>query len=154
MGRYLSGRVRAQIASLDLIISVVVLMMLIGAIIVLITASSKPTTAKTAYGGPLFSNMETHFLTSYSVDETRLSTFWSRDYNTVKAIVLNNSLYETTTSDVCVFFTDQGHVYPNSGDILGPCSAADPCPRQSYIFIRPVVRMDRIVNMVIAVCRD
>jgi len=158
--RLIQMRARGQVASLDIIISTIVLLILLATIAILIVNSSKPSTLRPIYGGAVFDNLDSHFLHDYMVNDSELISFQARGYTDIKSILLNNSNeFDYSLDETCMFFVDAGtQVGVASGP--GGCNSASPCPsdEQAMVFVSPVLKEDtsgdnKILNMFVVVCR-
>jgi len=164
-----SRRVKAQIASLDIIISVIAIMILIGVIAIIISITIKPE-AKAIYGGEVFRNIENidgpnNFLDGYRINQTALTHFVTvGTYDSKKSLVLEPSTqFSSTRNNFTMFFLGKNGVVDitpgmssyghSAGSYSNPCNGH----KQSFVYIRPVLkgqetRKGEILNMYVVVC--
>ncbi len=168
----MSARARAQVASIDLIVGVVIAIILIGAVAVFAANLMKPKT-KAEFGGKVFTAIETaggghDFLSGYNVSESKLASFALLSYSEQKNTVFAQSVEFSSSNDFCMFFLDSGSpVQIGGSNELGhsQCSYSDPCPKNMYgsrpavarIYTMPVLRTPnqnrgKIVTFYVAVC--
>lgn len=163
------GHAKAQVASLDIVIAVTVLLFFIAIIVILFP--SKPRDSA-IYSSKAFWGIENApsayaFLSGYVVDETKLGNFASLGKEQMEAVVLNSTEYTGFTSDICIFFLNSGGLMDINGaqtmgivylddshSSSGLCSFSDPCQhyKQTAVYTRPVARNDEIINMHVVVC--
>jgi hypothetical protein len=170
------------VVSLDLIISVVLLMLFIG-IMIIFFPQEADAAQEYRHGSQLLTDLENlrftdsdvAFYANYRIDNDRLATFADRDYSTnppqetdQKHILMGTSDYYAFNNDVCLFFLDSTGVRPirYGMDAIGltfnteertsrqPCETGNPCSYYSraHSFSRPVLRDGRIVTMYIVIC--
>jgi hypothetical protein len=159
---------KSQVASLDLIISAIILLVFLALIIVLVPFVTDQNRARTIYGGEVFTaieNMPASFLTNYRIDEVRLAAFRLLPSSTIENTVIGDTTsFDTYTSDVCIFFLKNG-ITPveivtgvdTIGTMVGGCTTATPCGTDyhtTYVHAKPVLRNDEIVTMYVVVCKE
>lgn len=181
----MSSRAKAQVASLDIIISAIVLLIFIALVIALLPAFGRQREPNALYGGFVFTNIQglrtanpsVAFVQDYRVDETKLANFADRSIVTIENELLGgNSVLHPTSSDLCIFFLNQpqatdtstwttipangtkvtiGETKGSTG-LPGDCVWSNPCGEytESFVFVKPVWRQGRIVNMFIVVCAE
>jgi hypothetical protein len=177
-----AAKSKAQIASIDLVISVAVLMLFIA--IIIIFFPSKPAASKVTYGGMVFTNIEMlgnydsgiAFLSSYGIDDGKLAAFSAVAYSNAETLLLNNTGYGNYTSDFCMFFVNSSKTASNLvnitsgqdayGIVFGDkqhtaagrkqCSTSSPCGYYNnvYVYAMPVVRQKSVMNLYVIVCSD
>lgn len=169
--RFSKKQKKAQIASMDLIISAIILLFLISIMIIIILKVSDNKTEKVIYGGEVFRNIEKiddqniAFLNNYKIDETKLSEFADTTYQTYdemkEKMFAGSDNYNIYTNEVCMFFdnyTISGYqAIPINGDNqLGhsECYYDNPCKGFDIAvpFAKPVLRKGSIVMMYVVVC--
>jgi hypothetical protein len=169
------------VVSLDLIISVVLLMLFIG-IIIIFFPQEADAGADYRHGSQVMTDLENlqstnptiAFYSNYRIDNGRLASFASLPYSSTpqqptdqKFLLIGTSDYYAIDNDVCLFFLDGagvqliqgmqalGRTYDTADQTSrGPCLVNDPCRyyTNAHAFSRPVLRNGRIVNMYIVVC--
>lgn len=151
---------KAQVASMDMVISALVLILLLALILVLISNITDKQKSRVIYGGGVFENIENlnpTFLKDYRVDEAELATFAS-NYVTMKdKTLIGSDVFDPKKNEICIFFLDGNtpmdfNSLPANGH--ASCQVANPCKGfdQAFIFAKPVVRDHKVVTMYIAVC--
>jgi hypothetical protein len=121
------ARAKAQIVSLDLIISVVLLMLFIGVMLILLP-SQADASQEYSYANQIFTELEKlgtvdppiAFYSNYRIDNTILRTnVVSRQYesnpfqdNDLKFRLIGATDFYSTDNDVCIFFLDSTTVQP------------------------------------------
>ncbi len=169
--------VKAQVTSLDIIISIIIVLVMMGVIAVILTMFFEASPSREYYGGQVFTNVESlngsiAFLSDHRVDEAKLVAFSGLDYESrIKPLVLADmERFSSIKDDVCIFFTAENQIIPvgnkdTIGMTLGPggtkaaCDPNDPCReyRESFAYVKPVLRQsgpdeNRIAKMSIVVC--
>ncbi len=168
---------KAQVTSLDIIISIIILLVLLGIITVILTMIVESSASREYYGGELFAKVEglddsIAFLSDHKVDEAKLASFSHLDYESrIKPLMLSDSeRFNTIEDDVCIFFTSGNDILAFDGmDSVGMalqpdgskglCNPADPCRnyRESFAYSKPVLKESgpaekKIAKMNIVVC--
>jgi hypothetical protein len=171
---------RAQVASLDLILSAIALLFFIALVLIILPMLTDTKKPKAFYGGEIFATMESMdhpILTDYHVDEANLELF-ANDISQMDIKLLGNSpVFNPGDSDVCIYFIDN-HLIHNHwiemeiqqtvppatvpspvktlSSAAGGCSTAKPCSdkAEAFVFVKPVVRNEKIVDMYAVVCRE
>jgi len=161
-------RVKAQVASMDIVISVVVVLLLVATLIVVGFRLTNNKTPSVEYGGMVFTNIESikdptvAFLKDYRVDETKLINFRNLGYTTIKQYVLNGTNIGSNF-DTCIFFlnvsikdsTSQAIDIGGVDHIGYPgCDINNPCKRsnQTIVYAKPVLIKREIANMYTILC--
>jgi len=167
----LTKTAKAQVTSLDIIISAIILILLLGIIITLLISIADSRITQEIYGGQVFSNIENlndsnSFIVNHKIDENKLTAFSKRSYeNNIKQDILSNSnVFNSYENDVCIFFENNGMIVQiNGSNALGQtiqppgkstCNPYNPCEfyKQSIVFVKPVLKENQIINMYIVVC--
>jgi len=167
---------KGQIASLDIILSVVALFLFIGIVIAILPMIGGSTEPKETYGGQVFINIEnigidrpaSAFLAGYRVDENKLDNFSNSSYDDIEGFVLANSdIFAPESSDFCMFFqplspfngsSSFGRTYDSPDHTTASkerCNPSDPCQNyaQSFVYARPVLRKGKITKLYVVVCK-
>jgi hypothetical protein len=164
---------KAQVASLDLIISAIALMAFLAIIILLVPFVATPHTPKTIYGGEVFTTiaaMPASFLTSYRINEDNLVAFGALDRDNVETrVIAGTSSFDVSRNDVCIFFLRGGSTpieispgqqtigYTLNGGVAEHCTITEPCSEDydiTYVFAQPVLRLREIATMYVVVCQQ
>jgi len=162
----MNAKRKAQVASLDLIISAIVLMLFLGILIVVISNITDIRKNTVIYGGEIFVNIENEweFLGNNKIDQDEYENFRNdvtADGDAVESrMFISSNVFNTNSNDFCMFFHDGTNVVGGGpvDTISGGCDESDPCPeddyKQAYIHAKPVFREDKVVTYYIAVCQN
>jgi hypothetical protein len=165
-------RAKAQVASLDIIISVAAIICLIVIIIILFPARQE---TRQVYGGRIFDSLDSlnerrqdvAFLHDYSIDEARLTAFAALDPEQAEMLAFAGTAHSSETSDLCIYFANKdrvmnigmdesiGRTYTDQAHTTKSlCPTSNPCRhyRTTTVYTRPVARQEQIVNMHMVVC--
>ena len=154
---------KSQIATTDLVISVIILIVFLVLIVAAFMYGSKKVGAEYIYGGVVFNNLEKletgHFLNNYKIDETELGLFGGLAPEVIRNSLLKDTEFIPSTSEICVFFRDTGApVYEHGTSVQ--CQDTRPCTddQSTYIFAKPVLKEitpsdKKIQNLLIVVCQ-
>jgi hypothetical protein len=163
VGKLASARaVRGQLASMDIVISIIVVMLLVSAVLLLITKISKQKEPKAIHGGLVMMNLENidnptyAFLSDYSVDEAKLSLFGGQSPSVIKNIIYEGTEF-SDDFETCIFFLNNSAPVMFNGIYeikTGACTYNRPCPStgQARMYVKPVMFKGDVVNMYVAVC--
>jgi len=176
--RYFRAHAKAQVASLDIVLSVIALLLFVGLVIAIAPSLGGSAEARTIYGGLLFENIEDlkktddtmAFLSDYKVDEVKLTAFAAELNDDIENIIFTNSdEYSSSNCDFCMFFENNtanapivgnptlGETYQDAAhSSTGACLLGSPCEHypQSHVFLKPVLRKGSIMNLYIVVCKE
>ena len=182
---------RAQFTSMDMMISVVVVLLFLGTMMIFASNIFNKKESKIIYGSTIFSNIENlddsvAFISNYRVNETKLNAFadggdgnmvLNEDGEVESKIFAGSTSYSADDSDACMFFFDNnnnivaignatvglfntlGWTYTSEDHSLtglrAPCDPNDPCKfySKTYLYIKPVLRQGKIMNLYIVVCQ-
>jgi hypothetical protein len=160
---------KGQIASMDLILSAVILLFFISIIMIILIKISNDKDENIIYGGEIFTNIEKienqniNFLTNFKIDEAKLNEFSNKNYEDMKKLIFFGSdNYNEYTNEFCMFsdkYTSSGYqVIPflDGDNQFGhtDCSYNNPCKGYdvSIPFAKPVLINNEIVTMYIVIC--
>ena len=151
---------KGQVATTDLILSMILVLLFIGLMIAAFMWSTKRNSPQYIYGSVVFDNLEgnanTDFVSNYKIDGSKLTQFqgWATSsYDDMRLKVLNNTDFIPGVDDVCLFTRDDSATNP----LAGPgtiCSPANPCKNHAlkYIFVKPVEYNKKIQNLLVVLC--
>lgn len=158
---------RSQIATTDLIISVIVILLFVGIVIAATLWGSDNSKVSYGYGSVLFSNIggmgSNAFVSNYRVDDAKLLNFKGEAYSSIKSEILKDTKFIDSRSDICIFFDDLSGTTYIAGEIYDPllatyviCPTIDPCKDYEYVtvFTKPLLYQSRIQNLLIMVCSN